>query len=101
VETGRGSRKVSVEIHGVGVDAKKRARKPTASKRYQAKQFSNKNREQKIANKSQKNHKQKIPHFIHSHLEAKGNRWYNLKDCMKTKPRQLKKSFSGTGSAKK
>ena len=27
-------------------------------------------------------------------LEAKGNRWYNLKDCMKTKPRQLKKSFS-------
>ena len=56
----------------------------------------------KIAsNKSQKNHKQKIPHFIHSHLEAKGNRWYNLKDCMKTKPRQLKKSFSGTGSAKK
>ena len=56
----------------------------------------------KIAsNKSQINHKQKIPHFIHSHLEAKGNRWYNLKDCMKTKPRQLKKSFSGTGSAKK
>lgn len=52
----------------------------------------------KIANKK---HKQKIPHFIHSHLEAKGNRWYNLKDCMKTKPRQLKKSFSGTGSAKK
>jgi hypothetical protein len=49
----------------------------------------------KIAsNKSQINHKQKIPHFIHSHLEAKGNRWYNLKDCMKTKPRQLKKSFS-------
>jgi len=90
-----------VETHDVGVDAKKRARKPTASKRYQAKQFSNKNREQKIANKSQKNHKQKIPHFIHSHLEAKGNRWYNLKDCMKTKPRQLKKSFSGTGSAKK
>jgi hypothetical protein len=83
-----------VETHDVGVDANKRARKPTASKRYQAKQFSNKNREQKIANKSQKNHKQKIPHFIHSHLEAKGNRWYNLKDCMKTKPRQLKKSFS-------
>jgi len=43
-----------VETHDVGVDAKKRARKPTASKRYQAKQFSNKNREQKIANKSQK-----------------------------------------------
>lgn len=38
--------------------------------------------------------KQKIPYFIHSYLEAKGNRWYNLKDCMKTKPRQLKKSFS-------
>ena len=50
----------------------------------------------KIANKK---HKQKIPHFIHSHLEAKENRWYNLKDCMKTKPRQLKKSFSDTGSA--
>ena len=48
---------------------------------------------------SKQNPKQKIPHFIHSHLEAKGNRWYNLKDCMKTKPRQLKKSFSGTGSA--
>ncbi len=59
----------------------------------------------KIANKKsqtknrKQNHKQKIPHFIHSHLEAKGNRWYNLKDCMKTKPRQLKKSFSDTGSA--
>ena len=52
-----------------------------------------------LEGKQEKNHKQKIPHFIHSHLEAKGNRWYNLKDCMKTNPRQLKKSFSGTGSA--
>ncbi len=52
-----------------------------------------------LEGKQARNHKQKIPHFIHSHLEAKGNRWYNLKDCMKTKPRQLKKSFSDTGCA--
>jgi hypothetical protein len=63
------NRKVSGKTHSVGVEAEKQA-------------------------KNHKKHKQKILHFIHSHLEAKGNRWYNLKDCMKTKPRQLKKSFS-------
>ena len=77
--------------HGVCFSEEKQARKPTASRQHPAKQPPNKNRKQ--------NHKQKIPHFIHSYLEATGNRWYNLKDCMKTKPRQLKKSFSDTDSA--
>ena len=57
---------------------KKQARKPTANGQ----------------NKMKEEAKQKILHFHHSHLEAKGNRWYNLKNCMKIKPRQLKKSFS-------
>ena len=85
--------------HGVCFSEEKQAENPQQADSIQRNSLQTKIANKKSQTKNRKqNHKQKIPHFIHSHLEAKGNRWYNLKDCMKTKPRQLKKSFSDTGS---